>query len=216
MYEASFQIDHTSPYAAATEECDSHLEMWCNQYCDLVYVSGADIDTPIEIFRETIGIRDIVHRNGEAILITDSCLLDFQDDLLEGYLRPHQCLSLPPLTYDNGRLLARVLALEEAQLTEVYRDINEDHYVTVKAKREIRSVVPDIPILMLDSALPSLSDGQQEALTLAVDRGYYEIPRSTTTSDLATQMDVSRRTYEEHLRRAENKVMKNLLEYLLV
>nr|WP_256335722.1 helix-turn-helix domain-containing protein [Halopenitus persicus] len=68
---------------------------------------------------------------------------------------------------------------------------------------------------MLDSALPSLSEGQQRALTLAVNSGYYEIPRGATTSEIADQMGVSRRTFEEHLRRAENKVVKNLLDYLV-
>lgn len=215
MYEATFQIDHTSPYADATDRCDAHVEMWCNQYCDLVYVSGTDVETPVETVRDTIGVQDLVRRDGEAILITDSCLLDSGDDLLEGYLRPHRCLSLPPLTYADGTLLARVLALEEERLTDVYHDISEDHHVTVKAKREIRSVVPDVPILMLDSALPSLSEGQQRALALAVESGYYEIPRETTTGEVAQAMGVSRRTFEEHLRRAENKIVKNLLEYLI-
>lgn len=216
MYEATFKIDHTSPYADATLGDDVHVEMWCNQYCDLVYLSGGDVDTPIETFRETIGIRDIVYRDEEAVLITDDCLLDFRDDLLEGYLQPHHCLSLPPLTYRDGALFARVLALTEEQLSGVYHDITDDHRVTVEAKREIRSVASDVPILMLDSALPSLSDGQQRALSLAVDAGYYEIPRQATTGEIADEMGVSRRTFEEHLRRGENKIMKNLLEYLLV
>ncbi|WP_049935460.1 helix-turn-helix domain-containing protein [Haloplanus natans] len=215
MYEATLRIDHTSPYADVTMNQDVRVEMWCNQYCDLVYVSGTDIEAPVETFRDTIGIQEIVYKDEEAILITGSCLLDFRDDLLEGYLQPHQCLSLPPLTYRNGALFARVLALTEEQLSQVYHDISDDHRVTVEAKREISSITPDIPILMLDSALPSLSDGQKRALSLAVEEGYYEIPREATTGDIAAEMDVSRRTFEEHLRRAENKIIKNLLRYFL-
>ena len=216
VYEATLRIDHTSPYADVTARRDTHVEMWCNQYCDLVYVRGTDIDTPVDRFREDIGIKEIAYKNEEAILITKSCLLEYRDDLLEGYLQPHSCLSLPPLTYSDGTLLARVLALTEKQLTQAYHDISEDHRVTVEAKREIQSIASDIPILMLDSALPTLSACQQRALTLAVEAGYYEIPRETTTDDVADKMDVSRRTFEEHLRRAENKIVKGLLQYLLV
>jgi len=215
MFEATFRIDHASPYADVTAERDVHVEMWCNQHCDLVYVSGDDVSPPVETFRETIGIQDIVYKDGEAILITESCLLNYRDDLLEGYLHPHQCLSLPPLTYSDGALFARVLALSEEQLTGVYNDIRDNHRVTVEAKREIRSIVPDIPILMLDTALPSLSDGQQRALSTAVDAGYYEIPRESTTGEIAEELGISRRTFEEHLRRAENKIVKNILKYLL-
>jgi len=215
MYEATFRIDHTSPYADVTAAKNVHVEMWCNQHCDLVYVSGDDLEAPVETFRETIGVQDITYKDGEAILITESCLLDYREDLLEGYLHPHECLSLPPLTYSDGALFARVLALSEDQLTDVYNEIRENHRVTVEAKREIRSIVPDIPILMLDTALPSLSDGQQRALSLAVDAGYYEIPRGATTGDIADEMGVSRRTFEEHLRRAENKIIKNILKFLI-
>ncbi|ELZ89764.1 HTH DNA-binding protein [Haloferax sulfurifontis ATCC BAA-897] len=194
---------------------DVHVEMWCNQYCDLVYVSGSDIETPVETFDDTVGIQEIVYKDEEAVLITDSCLLDYRDNLLEGYLQPHQCLSLPPLTYSDVALFARVLALTEEQLSGVYHSISDSHRVTVEAKREIRSIAPDIPILMLDSALPTLSDGQQRALSLAVEMGYYEIPRGSTTGEIADEMGVSRRTFEEHLRRAENKIIKNLLRYFL-
>ncbi|EMA05771.1 MULTISPECIES: helix-turn-helix domain-containing protein [Haloferax] len=215
MYEATLRIDHQSPYADVTLGKDVHVEMWCNQYCDLVYVSGSDIETPVETFDDTVGIQEIVYKDEEAVLITDSCLLDYRDNLLEGYLQPHQCLSLPPLTYSDGALFARVLALTEEQLSGVYHSISDSHRVTVEAKREIRSIAPDIPILMLDSALPTLSDGQQRALSLAVEMGYYEIPRGSTTGEIADEMGVSRRTFEEHLRRAENKIIKNLLRYFL-
>lgn len=215
MYETTLRIDHTSPYADVTAERDAHVEMWCNQYCDLVYVRGGNVETPVERFRESIGIRDIVYRDDEAMLITEECLLEYRDDLLEGYLEPHQCLSLPPLTYSDGALFARILALTEEQLTGAYHDIRRDHAVTVEAKREISAVSSDVPILMLDTALPTLSDGQRRALSLAVEAGYYEIPRETTTEEIATEMGVSRRTFEEHLRRAENKIVKDLLQYLL-
>ncbi|MFB6254679.1 MAG: helix-turn-helix domain-containing protein, partial [Halobacteriaceae archaeon] len=163
-----------------------------------------------------VGVEDIVFKNDEAVLITNSCLLEFQDNLLEKYLKQYNCLSLPPLTYRDGTLFARVIALSEQQLTKVYHDLNDEHPVQVDAKREIESIAPDVPLLMLDSALPNLSNRQREALRTAIEGGYYEIPRETTTEEMATELGISRRTFEEHLRRAENQIVKNLREYLLV
>ena len=151
-----------------------------------------------------------------AVFGDQSAQLDSHDDLLEEYLRRHDCLSLPPLTYDHGKLLTRVISLDESELTAVYRDVNESHQVTVEAKRGIESVVPDVPLLMLDSALPDLSPGQEEALLAAIEEGYYEIPRETKTAEIAGDLGISRRTFEEHLRRAENKLVKSMVEYVAV
>ena len=62
----------------------------------------------------------------------------------------------------------------------------------------------------LDSALPDLSPRQREALLTAVETGYYRIPRDATTDDVAARLGVERRTAEEHLRRAENKLLSAL------
>lgn len=214
MYEATLRVDHDSPYATITERSDTKVELWCNQYCDLLHITGSALGPPIAHISREIGIDDIVYKGREAILITDGCLLEHREELLEEYLQRHGCLSLPPLTYDHGTLLTRVVSLNEADLTAVYRDMNESHQVTVEAKREIEAVLPDVPLLMLDSALPDLSEGQEGALLTALQEGYYEIPRETTTSELADRLDISRRTFEEHLRRAENKLVKSFAQYI--
>lgn len=47
-----------------------------------------------------------------------------------------------------------------------------------------------------------LSEPQREALTLAVRRGYYDIPRGCTTVELAEELGISDQAVTERLRRA--------------
>lgn len=47
-----------------------------------------------------------------------------------------------------------------------------------------------------------LSEPQREALTLAVRRGYYDIPRGCTTAELADELAISDQAVTERLRRA--------------
>ena len=47
-----------------------------------------------------------------------------------------------------------------------------------------------------------LSEPQREALTLAVRMGYYDIPRGSTTAELATELGISDQAVTERLRRA--------------
>jgi len=58
--------------------------------------------------------------------------------------------------------------------------------------------------------LPELSDKQKKAFELAVTEKYYSFPRKTTVHKLAKFMGVSYSTYQEHLRRAESKLIPNL------
>ncbi|MFB6311928.1 MAG: helix-turn-helix domain-containing protein [Salinirussus sp.] len=56
--------------------------------------------------------------------------------------------------------------------------------------------------------LENLTDRQREVIQTAWDSGYFEVPRSITTAELAEELDLDDSTVAEHLQRAE----RNLLE----
>jgi predicted DNA binding protein len=56
-----------------------------------------------------------------------------------------------------------------------------------------------------------LTDEQHEALTLAVDAGYYEVPREVSTADIADDLGVSPNAVSERLRRATASLVENAL-----
>jgi predicted DNA binding protein len=56
-----------------------------------------------------------------------------------------------------------------------------------------------------------LTDPQREALTLAVELGYYDIPRGCTTKDLAAELGISDQAVTERLRRAIASLATNTL-----
>lgn len=53
-----------------------------------------------------------------------------------------------------------------------------------------------------------LTEAQHEALALAVERGYYDIPRQCSTADLADELGISSQAMTERLRRAVANVAK--------
>ena len=202
-------------FAAATAGADTTVELWCNDHCDLLHVGGEDGDGLLAAVRERVGVRDALVEGDERLVITDDCLKAHQEDHVDAFLRRHDCLLLPPITYVDGAKVIRVLALDAGNLTALYRDLLSEHPVTVEATREVDAVAQDRPLLTLDTALPDLSPRQHEALRTAVEAGYYEIPRTTTTGELAGRLDVDRRTFEEHLRRAEKKLLPALVDHVL-
>lgn len=56
----------------------------------------------------------------------------------------------------------------------------------------------------------TLSDRQREAVTAALDLGYYEIPREASHEDVATAIDCAPSTAAEHLRKAESKLLESV------
>jgi predicted DNA binding protein len=62
--------------------------------------------------------------------------------------------------------------------------------------------------------MPNLTSHQKKALTLALEEGYYHWPKKTDFGKLSKLMDVSVATYREHLKRAEQKLMPDLIKSL--
>jgi len=58
--------------------------------------------------------------------------------------------------------------------------------------------------------MPELTEKQKRAFELAVENGYYDIPKRADLKKLAQIMKISVATYQEHLKRAEAKIIPKL------
>lgn len=59
--------------------------------------------------------------------------------------------------------------------------------------------------------LEPLTERQLEVFRTAVENGYYDMPRQATHKDLAGELDCSPSTVDEHLRKAEARVVSGLV-----
>lgn len=62
-----------------------------------------------------------------------------------------------------------------------------------------------------DSPVDALTDRQLEVIRKAYDMGFYEIPRETTTAEIAAELDLEPTTVSEHLQRAERNLLTRQL-----
>lgn len=77
--------------------------------------------------------------------------------------------------------------------------------ITVEATRVYNPTTPNA------GPWYGLSDPQREALTLAVELGYYDIPRGCTTKELADALGISDQAVTERLRRAIAALVEHTL-----
>jgi predicted DNA binding protein len=58
----------------------------------------------------------------------------------------------------------------------------------------------------------ALTDEQRETLELALEEGYFDVPRSAKTSDLAEELDVSDQAVSERLRRGYARIVEEVID----
>lgn len=213
MEEAIFSLDPGGPYARPTEGVPATIDLWCHEDRDLLVVQDDPDGRVVDAMASWVGVRNEHSGADRSVLLTETCL-KAAAETVDPHLAAHDCLLVPPLRYADGRKYCRVWAFAEEDLTELYHDLRGRWSVDVEAKRGIHDLRIDSPLLSLGTVLPELSDRQREAVRLAHRMGYYELPRGTTTADIADRLGVSRRTAEDHLRRAERKLVASTIDYL--
>ncbi len=139
-----------------------------------------------------------------------SCLSDSGDDLLYRMeWADHVRTLLGMLTNAEATVLDAYGRRNRWELRLLYPDREgfsrahrfcEDHGVTFDVT-SIRRVDGT------SSGRFGLTDCQHRALVLAMQRGYFEVPRETSLEELATELDVSHQALSERLRRATSALV---------
>ncbi len=118
----------------------------------------------------------------------------------------------------GGRARAIVIAADEVRfLGELPGDVDPR-----QAAAGIRRFHPDVelvseelvysPHLLYDVVADALTDRQMTALDAAYFSGYFDTPRTTTGDDLADNFGVTRQTFNQHIRKAQQTVFEYLFE----
>jgi DNA-binding CsgD family transcriptional regulator len=92
---------------------------------------------------------------------------------------------------------------EDAALQHLIAGFPDEVDVTLERAGEYQSDMGD--------PAGQLTDRQQEILRTALTAGYYDIPRRATQRDLAAELELSRGTIGDHLRRAEAKIIRSII-----
>ncbi|QCW03034.1 helix-turn-helix domain-containing protein [Natrinema pallidum] len=110
-----------------------------------------------------------------------------------------------PLEYTGAR--NRSLRVSEIGRGDALRRVIEETRAIVDV--EIERLVDYEP--SAQRLIADLTARQREVLRVAVDEGYYEVPRRVTYGDVAARLECSAGTVGQHLRRIEARLMPTLV-----
>ncbi|MFT4903739.1 MAG: putative DNA binding protein [Natronomonas sp.] len=103
---------------------------------------------------------------------------------------------------DRGGILATIVGTHD-MLREALMAVPDDINISIQQVGQYSPGTRDM--------LSMLTERQREVFETAVERGYYDIPRQVNQSELADALECAPSTIDEHLRKAESKMLSALL-----
>jgi len=226
MFEVTFRAKHECPYVKFSEKHpDVRMVQWCNRRVDVLEIECRDI----EMFnRIGADLQNLLLWKGGRVLgksfgdkniqvITKTCRDIRISPSISGVVEKNSCLEIQPVTYDNGWETHRIMGFRERDYKKLFKDLESLGPVEVLDK----SVYPEKSMIdtfavSLSSVFRALTVKQVEAIASALELGYYQVPKKVSTEKLAEKNGVPRTTFEEHLRKAESKVLRALAPFIIL
>jgi predicted DNA binding protein len=132
---------------------------------------------------------------------------DLTDSHMQIYFTPEILLIKPVMVKPEGYSYMEVATWRKKDLEEFIKRASK--WVEIKISKIKKEEITDVFIPHL---MPKITEKQKKAILLAYANGYYEYPKKTNIQKLAKLFKCSPSTFQEHLRRAEEKLLPFLLE----
>ncbi|HXQ93199.1 MAG TPA: helix-turn-helix domain-containing protein [Nitrososphaerales archaeon] len=223
-YEVAFKLQHDCPYNEFSKTHPSVvISHWCNWSRDVLEISHRDLQNDLKINLEiqkltkSLGTKIIRRSYAKSSLqvVLMHCACDKIPPPTLPAFEKRNCLELQPAIYSEGWEWYRFIAFSERDLKNLFKDLDSQNTIEIISRRSIsEESVRDTFLLSTASLFGSLTQKQTKALMTALDNGYYRLPRSATAGEIAGLMGVPRTSFEDHLRKAENKVLQAVGPYL--
>ncbi|MFW6018706.1 MAG: helix-turn-helix domain-containing protein [Halapricum sp.] len=217
LYEASIRVKHECPYRGISERFpDLTIREWPLSDCQVLEITTETTPTD-ELLEEISQLGTVLHESADDSgyhVVTQSCLCTLEDAVIDRF-EEHNCLYQSPTIYRQGWEHYTAVAFDDDDIRALLSDLRSDRDIELLSKTSIaEKQIPHSMLAPANQLFENLTDRQLAALQLALERGYYEQPRKTSLRELAEQTSVARSTYEEHLRKAENKLLTNAGQFL--
>jgi len=223
MFEVEFRLQDDCPYSRfSMKHPDVRLVEWCNNNIHVAEVDCADIETYTIVepaLKELLLWKGgkILKKNfleGNLQLIVRTCICNKISTVLD-VVEKHSCLIVQPEVYYGGWEEYRVIGFREKDYKPMFEELSRFGSIQILRKRTIPdSSIRDFFVISVSSVFSELTERQVDSLLTAVENGYYQIPKKVTAEEIAVKRNVSRTTFEEHLRKAESKTFLAMAPYI--
>ena len=216
LWEVSLRTQYDYPFIEMSGKYPGvPISMWCVWDRELIQVPSQDEAVLQGIEKEIRKAGRIVDRwaeAGETKIFMLKCTCGDHDSPWNVW-EPFEFKEAPPAVYKDGWGYFRLITFDETATRGLFREFGKRGPTELLGKKELSLQV--LPTSMwVNTLFQDLTQKQIDAVLKAHRYGYYTSPRKITTENIAHGIGVSRSTYEEHLRKAENRIVEALIPYL--
>ena len=224
LYETTFRLQHDCPFNDLSKlHPELVMSSWCNSETDVLEIT-ADNPADFEYLQKDLKSLEkalktkILRRsnsNRNVQIVVHHCGCANVPAPVSPVFEKNNCLELQPAIYRGGWEYYRVVSFSERDMRKVFATLEPYCKLEIISRRAMQSGAVKETILVSTSALfGGLTRKQVQALVFALENGYYQVPKKVTTEEMANKLRLPRTTYEEHLRKAEGKVLRSMAPYL--
>ncbi len=212
--EARLRVHHRGCLSERTHGAMTITQLGTEGQCTIFLVTGEtreELDGFLKGFEERLSTYTLLSRSPQVAMVRGGCPPGGVEDCILSY----GCSILFPSLFAEGREIHRILAPSRARLRQLLERL-QDFGTAGSTLESVSDVGPESLQVSVNLAelASRLTRKQLDVLSSAVQAGYYSAPRRTSTERLASAFGVSRATLEEHLRKAEAKVLHGVMNVL--
>ncbi len=224
MFEVTFKMQHDCPYTRfSMKNPEVRLVEWCNNHIHVMEVDCPDIETFTRIepdLKELLLWKGgkILKKNfleGNLQLIVKTCRCSKISPNVSEIVEKNACLIMEPETFYGGWEEYRVVGFRENDYKRMFEELSQLGPVQILQKKVVpEKSIRDAFMVSVSGVFSGLTGKQVNSLLAALEFGYYQIPKKTTAEGIANKQKVPRTTFEEHLRKAESKILLAMAPYV--
>jgi predicted DNA binding protein len=184
----------------------------------LLHVDSRADGTTVLLYRVTGDGDAFADALAEQPEVYDQEVVDLAGDAYHAFVQAHSTdegNALLDVAHDHALIVDTPLEFDDGGLQATLVGTHEN-------LRAALGAIPDTVDFAVENAgtyvpgsedlLSPLTDRQLEVFETAVEEGYYDVPRGATHKDIAENLGCAPSTVDEHLRKAESRVVTGLLQ----
>ena len=193
--------------------------IWCNRENDVLEIvvrNPEEYPLVLEEFRAcpiSRGVEEISDDRRLYLNISECHCMD--QDTIVRHIGKLDVLNIFPNMIENGWVYHRLIIFKHEALEELLKRLeNTGWFYKILRKVPLDGFVASSLTMSADAILSGMTEKQMEAILTAHRHGYYNLPRLSDVQTIAAKEEVPRTTFQEHLMKAENKLVNALVPHL--
>ena len=224
LYETTFRLQHDCPFNDLSKQHpDLIMSSWCNNETDVLEITAGDSSAFEDLTKDLKSMEKalktkIVRKSNSSRnvqLLIQHCGCENVPAPVSPVFEKNNCLEIQPGVYRDGWEYYRLISFSENDLKRVFTTLEKYCNLEIISRRPVSSAsLKESMLISTGTLFGGLTRKQVQALVFAVENGYYQVPKKVTTEEMASKLKLPRTTYEEHLRKAEGKVIRSMAPYI--